>query len=54
MLAVQPVGKGRAAVFTSDTTRNWQQVPRAMDQESPFARFWGQMIRWLANRTAEE
>ena len=25
----------------------------AMDQESPFARFWGQMIRWLANRTAE-
>lgn len=53
VLAVQPVGKGRAAVFTSDTTRNWQQVPMAMDQESPFARFWGQMIRWLANRTAE-
>ena len=53
VLAVQPVGKGRSAVFTSDTTRNWQQVPRAMDQESPFARFWGQMIRWLANRTAE-
>ena len=25
----------------------------AMDQESPFARFWGQMIRWLANCTAE-
>ena len=53
VLAVQPVNKGRAAIFTSDTTRNWQQVPRAMDQESPFARFWGQMIRWLANRTAE-
>ena len=53
VLAVQRVGKGRAAVFTSDTTRNWQQVPRAMDQESPFARFWGQLIRWLANRTAD-
>jgi hypothetical protein len=24
-----------------------------MDQESPFTRFWGQMVRWLANRTVE-
>ena len=39
----QPAGKGRTAVFTSDTTRNWQQVPRALDQESPFLRFWGQI-----------
>jgi uncharacterized membrane protein len=53
VLAVQPSGKGRVAVFTSDTTRNWQQVPRALDQESPFSRFWGQMIRWLANRAQE-
>ncbi len=53
VLAVQPAGKGRVAVFTSDTTRNWQQVPRALGQESPFARFWGQMIRWLANRTED-
>jgi uncharacterized membrane protein len=53
VLAVQPAGKGRTAIFTSDTTRNWQQVPRALDQESPFLRFWGQMIRWLANRTTE-
>ncbi len=30
VLAVAPVGKGRAAVFTGDTTRNWQQVPRAL------------------------
>ena len=53
VLAVQPVGKGRTAVFTGDTTRNWQQVPAALDQESPFLRFWGQMIRWLANRTED-
>jgi len=51
VLAVQPFGKGRAAVFTGDTTRNWQQAPKALDQESPFLRFWGQTIRWLANRT---
>jgi uncharacterized membrane protein len=51
VLAVGPVGKGRTAVFTGDTTRNWQQGPRALDQESPFLRFWGQLIRWLANRS---
>lgn len=51
VLAVQPFGKGRSAVFTADTTRNWQQAPKALDQESPFLRFWGQIIRWLANRT---
>jgi uncharacterized membrane protein len=50
VLAVQPAGKGRTAVFTGDTTRNWQQAPRALDQESPFLRFWGQLIRWLASR----
>jgi hypothetical protein len=50
VLAVQPFGKGRTAVFTGDTTRNWQQARKALDQESPFVRFWGQTVRWLANR----
>ncbi len=51
VLAVQPVGKGRTCVFTGDTTRKWQQGPRANDQESPFLQFWGQMVRWLAGRS---
>lgn len=51
ILAIQPVGKGRSVVFTGDTTRKWQQGPGAMDRESPFARFWGQMVRFLAGRT---
>jgi uncharacterized membrane protein len=51
VLAVHSFGKGRAAVFTGDTTRGWQQVPRALDQKSPFVRFWGQTVRWLANRS---
>ena len=51
VLVLGQAGKGRSAVFTGDTTRNWQQVPHALDQESPFLRFWGQMIRWLANRS---
>jgi uncharacterized membrane protein len=50
VLAVQPLDRGRTAVFTGDTTRKWQQGPRALDQESPFLRFWGQMVRWLAGR----
>jgi len=50
VLAVGPVDRGRTAVFAGDTTRAWQQGPRAMEQESPFLRFWGQMVRWLAGR----
>ncbi|MBU4397713.1 MAG: hypothetical protein KKE86_00115, partial [Planctomycetes bacterium] len=50
VLAVQPLGHGRTAVFTGDTTRNWQQVSQSLDRESPFLRFWGQMVRWLAGR----
>jgi hypothetical protein len=53
VLAVQPVEKGRTAVFVGDTTRKWQQGPRAMDQESPYLRFWGQLVRYLAGRTSE-
>jgi len=53
VLAIQPVDKGRTAVFCGDTTRNWQQGPRAMDQDSPFLQFWGQLVRWLAGRTSE-
>lgn len=52
VLAVQPVERGRTAVFCGDTTRKWQQGPRAMDQQSPFLRFWGQMVRFLAGRSA--
>ncbi len=50
VLAVQPLDRGRSAVFVADTTRNWQQGPRALGQDSPFLRFWGQMVRWLAGR----
>lgn len=50
VLATRPVDRGRTAVFCGDTTRKWQQGPRALDQESPFLRLWGQMVRWLAGR----
>jgi uncharacterized membrane protein len=50
VLSFKPVGEGRAAVFTADTTRRWQQVAKALNQESPFMQFWGQFIRFLASR----
>jgi uncharacterized membrane protein len=50
VLAVQPLDKGRTAVFCGDTTRKWQQGPQVLGQDSPFLRFWGQMVRWLAGR----
>jgi len=51
VLAVQPVDNGRTAIFCGDTTRNWQQGPRAQGQDSPFLQFWGQMVRWLSGRS---
>jgi uncharacterized membrane protein len=51
VLAVAPCDRGRTAVFAADTTRNWQQGPEAFDRESPFVRFWGQLVRWLAGRS---
>jgi len=50
VLATRPVDRGRTAVFCGDTTRAWQQGPRALDQQSPFLQFWGQMVRWAAGR----
>jgi uncharacterized membrane protein len=50
VLATQRVDKGQTAVFTGDTTRKWQQGPRALDQDSPFLRFWGQLVRYMAGR----
>jgi uncharacterized membrane protein len=51
VLAVAPAEDGRAAVFTGDTTRNWHQSLKTLDRETPFLRFWGQMVRWLAGRS---
>ncbi len=53
VMAIHPIGKGRAAVFTADTTRHWQQSLESVERESPFVRFWGQTIRWLAGREEE-
>ncbi|MGB2822146.1 MAG: glutamine amidotransferase, partial [Phycisphaerae bacterium] len=49
ILAVQRFGAGRSAAFTADTTWKWYLPMRGMGRESPYERFWGQLLRWLAN-----
>jgi uncharacterized membrane protein len=51
VLAVQHEGKGRTAAFAADTTYRWQLALRTMGLRSPYHRFWGQLIRWLAGES---
>ena len=48
ILAVQQAGAGRAAAFTADTTWRWDLPMRAIGADSPYPRFWGQLVRYLA------
>ena len=51
ILAVGHYGKGRSAAFAADTTYRWQLELRTLGNESPYHRFWGQLIRWLAGES---
>jgi len=48
VLAVQQFGAGRSAALAADTTWNWYMPLQALGADSPYHRFWGQLIRWLA------
>ncbi len=48
VLAVQQFGAGRSAAFTADTTWKWDLRMRPTGADSPYHRFWGQFIRYLA------
>jgi uncharacterized membrane protein len=50
VLAVQQYGKGRTGAFAADTTIQWTTAMAAMGKDSPYNRFWGQMVRWLAGQ----
>jgi len=49
VLAAQRFGAGRSAAFTADTTWQWYLRLRGLGGDSPYHRFWGQLVRWLAN-----
>ncbi|MHC4915501.1 MAG: hypothetical protein ACYTGB_08415 [Planctomycetota bacterium] len=48
LLAVQRYGKGRSAVFAAGPTWKWELL-RGRGRETPYAKFWGQLVRWLAS-----
>ncbi|MDY7010943.1 MAG: glutamine amidotransferase, partial [Planctomycetota bacterium] len=48
VLAVQQYGAGRSAALAADTTWQWYLRLRPMGADSPYHRFWGQLIRYLA------
>jgi len=54
VLAVQQYGDGRSAAFAADTTYQWYLPFRAMGAESPYIKFWSQMVRWLANKEVKQ
>ncbi len=49
VLAASRVGAGRAVAFTADTTWRWQMQLEGRGKDSPYARFWRQMVRHLAD-----
>jgi len=55
VLAVQQFdGEGRSAVFAGDTTNQWYLYFKVIGRESPYVKFWGQMIRYLAGKDVEK
>jgi hypothetical protein len=54
VLATQPFGKGTVAILTADSTWRWSRIARLAGQpDTHYARFWSQMVRWLAGRDEE-
>lgn len=54
VLATQNTGQGRTAILTADTTWRWSRISRLAGQpDTQYARFWSQMIRYLALRPTD-
>jgi len=54
VLAIQNFGAGRSAAFTADTTWRWYLRLESLGADSPYHRFWGQLIRYLAGVDKDE
>ena len=46
----QRYGNGRVFAFATDSDWNWPMKYKAQEGDVLFGRFWGQVIRWSANR----
>ncbi len=54
VLVVAQVGKGRSAALLATGTYKWYWQFLGLGEESPYVRFWGQLVRWLAGREPKE
>ncbi len=54
VLAVQEFGDGRSAALTIDSAWKWYFQMRSLGEDSPYVKFWGQLVRWLAGRDEVE
>lgn len=54
IVACQRYGEGRTMVVASETTHKWHLKHRGLGLDSPYVRFWGQAVRWLAGVRTEE
>ncbi len=50
LLAVQRYGQGHVGAYLSDTDWKWVMNAKGQGGEEAFAKLWGQMLRWLAQR----
>ena len=48
LVAVHKYGSGRVIASTIDSTWKWYRPLRGLGKESPYVKYWGQMVRWLA------
>jgi len=54
VVIVRNFGKGRTTAFTSTGTHRWYRLTKPLGEDSPYVRFWGQLVRWLSAREAKE
>lgn len=50
LLAVQRYGQGHVGAYLSDTDWKWVMNAKGQGGDEAFAKLWGQMLRWLAQR----
>lgn len=54
VLVVQHFGRGRSAALCAAPTWKWYLAAYGLGKDSPYVKFWSQLIRWLAAEEARE
>lgn len=54
VLVTGQFGKGRTAAFLGGPTYRWLLLLKGIGRESPYSRYWGQLVRWLASEEVKK